>query len=470
MAMTLIAKPEVVSPAFNILKFIYDSTNKNNTGFRYLFDIYPAGSGTRIGRYPVLPENVNGYGEIDLSMLLRSKVTSTVNFTSNNAINAAGSYYAYDVKVGEMYVTEVSYTSSVTQNGTYVKITATHAFVVGDRVVIAQADSGTANPGLEGLFTVTAVTGTSDFTVNSLWADVTDATINGTVKYSDNRKTITTDIITSTNNYVFNGVIDWIPFTTYDDTSYLLNSSNDYLLTGMPLTGFKATLNQSVWINFMNNSVATGYAYFQNSTGDIFRTAINTSTLISRVGVGPYNLPTLSLVSGSGSLVESDVEYYDFWYANSAGTQHSRKYRIEIDRRCEISEIEILFKDRLGSWGSFSFGLRNYEKGTVTKQSFNKQITGAVAATQWNHATYERGVTVFDSKVMKTLELNTNWMSVAMSVYFEQLMTSRETFIKIDSSWLPCEIITSEYDVDNDKNKHQVIKNITVKLPYNGVN
>lgn len=470
MAISLIAKPEVISPAFNILKFIYDSTNKNKTGFKYLFDVYAAGGGTRLARFPVMPENVNGYGEIDLSRWLRSKVTSTVNFTSNNAIDAAGSYYAYDVKVGEEYVTEVDYTSSVTQNGTYVKITATHAFVVGDRVVIEQADSGVANPGLEGLFTVTAVTGTTDFTVNSLWADVTDATINGTVKYSDNRKTVTTNVITSLNNSVFNGVIDWVGFTTYDDANYILTANTDYLLTGMPLTGFKSTLAQSVWINFMNNSVSTGYVYFQNSTGNIFRTAVNTSTLIARVGVGCDNLPTLALVSGSGSLIESDVEYYDFWYANSAGVQHSRKYRIEIDRRCEISDIEIVFKDRLGSWGSFAFQLRNYERGSVTKQSFNKRLTGSVASSQWNYSTHERGLTVFDSQVNKTLELNTNWMGVEMSVYFEQLITSRETYIRIGSDFMPCEILTTDFEVDNEKNKHQVMKNITVKLPHNGVN
>lgn len=470
MAMTLIAKPEVVSPAFNILKFIYDSTNKNKTGFRYLFDVYAAGGSTRLARFPIMPENVNGYGEIDLSRFLRAKVTSTVNFTSNDAIDAAGSYYAYDVKVGEEYVTEVTYTASVTQNGTYVKITATHAFQVGDRVVIEQADSGVANPNLEGLFTVTAITGTTDFTVNSLWADVTDATINGTVKYSDNRKTVTADIATSLDNSVFNGVIDWVGFTTYDDANYILTASTDYLLTGMPLTGFKATLSQSVWINFLNNSISTGYAYFQNSTGDIFRTAINTATLIARVGVGPDNLPTLDLVSGSGNLIEDDVTYYDFWYANSAGVQHSRKYRIELDRRCEISDIEISFKDRLGSWGSFAFQLRNYEKGNVTKQSFNKRLTGAVASTQWNYATHERGLTTFDSQVSKTLDLNTNWMNPAMSVYFEQLITSRETYIRIDSDWMPVEILTTDFEVDNDKNKHQIIKNITVKLPHNGVN
>jgi hypothetical protein len=64
-----------------------------------------------------------------------------------------------------------------------VKITATHSFGVGDQVVIEQVDGGAANPSLEGLFTVTAITSTTDFTVNSLWSAVTNATIDGTVTY-----------------------------------------------------------------------------------------------------------------------------------------------------------------------------------------------------------------------------------------------------------------------------------------------
>jgi hypothetical protein len=95
------------------------------------------------------------------------------------------------VKIGEEFVTSVAYTSSLTNDGGLVEITATHTFQVGDQVVITQADGGVANPNLEGLFTVTAIDTTVSFTVNSLWANVTDATIDGSVKYADNRKTLT---------------------------------------------------------------------------------------------------------------------------------------------------------------------------------------------------------------------------------------------------------------------------------------
>jgi len=195
MAQTTIASPQEFSPAYNQLKFIIDSTNKNLTGFRYIFDVYLAGTVTKIGQYKVMPRINDGYGEEDLSKLLQSQVTWTLSTTATATTNALGSYYDYDVKVGEEYVYELPYTSSLSNNSGNVQINATNTFAIGDQVVIIQDDGGVANPQLEGLHTVTSASG-SAFTVNSLWADVTNITINGTVKYADNRKVITRNITT----------------------------------------------------------------------------------------------------------------------------------------------------------------------------------------------------------------------------------------------------------------------------------
>ncbi len=55
MAITAIAQPVYFSPAYNPLKFIYDSTNKNEAGFKYVFDIYESGTSNKIAEYRVLP-------------------------------------------------------------------------------------------------------------------------------------------------------------------------------------------------------------------------------------------------------------------------------------------------------------------------------------------------------------------------------------------------------------------------------
>lgn len=464
MSISLVAKPYAFSPAYNELKFQYLSTNVNAQGFRYIFDIYLSGTSTKIAELKPLPRFGDGVGEVDLSPILKSLVSFDFDPTLTGSANASNSWYKYDVKVGEEFVSPIAYTASVTNNGGYVKITTTHAFVVGDQVVIDQADDGAVNPNLQGLFTVIAITGTTDFTVNSLFSQVTDVTINGSVTYSDNRKTITRDIITSLNNYVFNGTFDFVPWISFVDTDYLLNSSTDKLLTGWPTSGMYAAPSQDVWFNIGNNSVTTGYMYFQNSNGDILRKTITNANIITQVGVGPNNSGTLSVVSGTNPLVKDDTTYYDVWYANSAGTQHSLKYRVNIDRRCKISEIEIVFLDRLGSFGSFAFQLRSYDKGNVTREMYTKYIQGLVNSSRWTHKTYERGSSVITPKVDPTNELNTNWMTEEMAGYFAELISSPETYIKIGANYVACVVQETSFEIEHEVNKNLIKKSITVKL------
>ena len=465
MAISLIAKPYTFSPAYNELKYIYDSTNKNQLGFKYIFQVFPAGGSTAIGTYRVLPLVTTGYGEQDLSKLLSTQVS--YDLPSGATYNAANSFYKYDVKVGEEYITGVNYTASLSDNGGYVKITITHAFVVGDQVRIVQADNGVANPQLEGLFVVTAINGTTDFTVSALWSEVTDATINGSVYYADNRKTQTLAVITATNCYVFNGAISWLDMIGYNEASYDCNNATDLLLTDMPLTGFYATPEQDLIVNVPNNSVTTGFMYFQSSTGSVFSKAITNANRITACTVGINNVGTLTTVSGSGSL--SDADWYDFYYTDSVGAQKSVKYRVNVDRRCKIEDYEVLFLDRKGSLMSYAFQLRSYEKGNITKQTYNKDVTGYSSSNRWKYYPTEFGKAVANVLLDKNIELNTNYMSGEMATYFEQLLTSPLAFLKIGSTYQAIEITDNSFENEKTINKHLIRKKIIVKASNQNV-
>jgi hypothetical protein len=91
MSQSTIASPQAFSPAYNPLKFIVDSTNKNNTGFKYIFQVFEAGTANKIAEYKVLPTYVDGYGEIDLSKLLQTQVSWDLNTLSTSWYNAPNS-------------------------------------------------------------------------------------------------------------------------------------------------------------------------------------------------------------------------------------------------------------------------------------------------------------------------------------------------------------------------------------------
>jgi hypothetical protein len=485
MAQTTIASPNAFSPAYNPIKFIIDSTNKNNTGFKYIFQVFEAGTANKIGEYKMLPRIGDGYGEIDLSKLLQSQVSWDLNTLSTSWYNAPNSRYLYDLSVGEEQLAEYSWTANLANNGGNVRITSTNTFVVGDQVVIEQADGGVANPQLEGLHTIISATG-SNFTVNVSFSTVTDITINGSVHYADNRKLITLDVSSFGNYCVFNGAFRWLDWSVYDAADYAMGLPDTQWLTNQPQQ-FSCTLGQDLYLNLWSPGTSDKIV-FVNSNGDSFYKAINNTDVISQVPVGPNNFGVLV---GTGDLITNTVTYYDVYY-ETASSIESIKYRINLDRRTIISEYHMLFLDRLGSYSSFAFQLKSYERGEVTREIFNRDVKGYVNTSKsqpdWNYRTEDMGFMQSNINVAKSFDLNTNWMDEAAGQYFEELITSPQTFVKIvqyitdedgtpiigedgcplriaeSTPYQPCIVQNNAYEVYKQRNKNLIKQSITIKL------
>ena len=494
MAQTIIAQPQDFTPAYNECKFIIDSTNKNKLGFRYIFEVFDSVTNLRIGYYKALPTFGTGYGEQDLSKLLSNNVSFDFNPSITTFYDASNSYFGYDVKFGEEYIFDLSYTASLADNSGNVRITATHPFQVGDQVNITQADGGVANPGVEGLHTVIAITGTTNFTINALWSGVTDATINGVVEYADKRKTIDLDIESTLDKFVFNGVYSWLEFPYWDETDYELDGVTKEWLTDQPQE-FSCTPGQDLWLNMRGFGVApSGKVYFQNDNGDLFSKVVAGSETIKGVAVGPNNYGSLTVVSGTAPLVKNDTKSYEVWYVDGlTPTQKSIKYKVNIDRRMLISESHIVFLDRLGSWSSFAFQLKAYERGSINRQTYNQDVPGSVVDGQWQYKSYEQGTININTEVTKLYDLSTNFMTEAEGEYFQQLLTSPQTYIKNvlyhitedgavlfdedgcvihvpeSTEYVSCNVTTNNFEVFKQRNKNLIKQSIQVRIGNNDI-
>lgn len=461
MAMTKIAEPFDFAPAYNPLMFIYNSTNKNKLGFKYIFQVFQSGTATKIGEYKVLPRFNDGYGQIDISKLLQSKVSFNIN-----VFNPSNCYYNYDVKIGEEYTQGVAYSSSLTNNAGFVKITsATHTFVAGDQVSIKQVDNGITNPLIEGLFVVKSVQSSTQFTISALWSNVVNATIDGNVYFADNRKTQTLAEITESNKYVFNGVRSWVDFTTYNENQYLIDTitNTQLLVTDLPTTGFSITPSQNLWLNVANNfNDSNIYLIIYTNTGQ-FRYSISNPKIMTQLCIGIDGNPDI-IDSGSLPMVDDNTSTISFQVVNDGLDEYSQYYVVDVDQRCRINEYDVYFMDRMGSVASFAFSLKSYENGNVTRQSYNKVNQGFVSGSMWNYATTEFGQTAYSIQLDKTFELNTDWMSEEMNVYFEQLVTSPITFVRFGDEYISCVITDTSFEVNRRRNKNLIRKTITIKL------
>jgi len=483
MAINLKAQPQVLTPAYNPIKYIYDSTNKNIVGFKYIFEVYQSGTANQIAEYRVLPVYSTGYGEIDLTKLLQAKVSYDLFPTNTTVYNAPNSHYKYDVKVGEEYLTTITFTSAMTQYITApysgrVRLNGANTFVVGDQIVLTQTGVGTANANLDGLYTVLVATGTY-IVINFLWSSITNAAKDVAITYADGRKTVTYNIIDNLNNYVFNGALPWTEWPSYLYSDYYLTAPTKEFLTSIPVTNFYSTLSQDLWMNAVYGSMPGGThkIIFTNPGGDIFEKNVTASDHVTGNAVGPNNAGTLTVVSGSLPLINPTTEYYEYYYEH-AGNQVSQVYRVNIDRRVRSQEYSIIFLDRYGSWGSFAFTGRAYEKGNVTREQYNMDVEGKILSSEWTYDLIERGYVNSYITVENTIDLNTDWMNEEMAKYFTELISSPYTYFKVSNydedcdipnstEYVSCNIVTSNYEKFKQRNKNLIKQSITIKLANN---
>jgi hypothetical protein len=468
---TIIAQPAQLMPAYNPIKYIINNTNKNEPGFRYIFTIYPA-AGSHIpanvvAQYRVLPVYSTGYGEQDISLLMQSLVT--FNLTQGPVPE---SWYQYDVDLGYEYIYNIDYINALADNGGNVEISfVAHGFVAGDQVVIAQTGTGPVdNPALEGLHTVLSATA-NDFTVNVLFSTINNINSNGNVTYADLRKTQVLDDYLITNKEVFNGAYSSgiyangieFPVSSYDGlsgTQIALSSLTNNSASSAALTSGLYSENFLLMCR-----VYSGVDYnvtFYDMSGNILAgpETINTSDGLYNFNLSPSQF---SITEDYYVEIEGDGLGVPFW-----------SYFFKYDDRCAINQDTLVYLDRMGSWQTFTFQLKTYEKGQITREQYNQHIDGEVASSQWVFGPQETGFRTYNTNVAYSLDLNTNWMDQYNADRFQELLTSPQVYYAKDDEFnlYACTVDATGFENFRQRNKKLIKQSVTIKLaqqvPING--
>lgn len=467
---TIISKPSNYHSAYNPIKFELDSTNKGQSGFRYIVEIFDAGTINKLAEFDIAPDPFNnGKADVDISRIIQNKVDTFITFTSNNVQHADGTYYKYDIKFGESYNSTWVFDDYVFLSGHTLGLTtdtfygggfsnATHNFIIGSQIYVQMGSVyGDNRDLLNGYWNVTQVPSNKTIGININFSQIgSGPTSSGDVRFSDFQKLRVYNLNSVSNLIAVNVAQDIIEYSALNGNlnSYVLTGSTSQLLTNIP-NNFFVTPESTLFLNMLEANVS-GFTYFQNDNGDTFRKNNGGNFIVKSNGIGPDNLGTLTTVSGAAPLIKANTKYYDVWVTNSGGTQQSEKIRINVDNRCKISDVEILFMDRKGSYASFSFQNRRYENVTTEKQSYRQYVK--------NYETYSKGMTTYHSKYMKELALNTNFMTEEMNLYFEELLTSRHTYVKWENVWYACVVNDGTYQNEFERNNKLIKKNITVRF------
>jgi hypothetical protein len=160
-------------------------------------------------------------------------------------------------------------------------------------------------------------------------------------------------------------------------------------------------------------------------------------------------------------LVKPNTKYYDV-YVEVGGVQYSEMIRFYIDNRCIINPFEISFMDRMGSFGSFAFQLRDTVTNNNQKSTFKKLAGGlgvnGIGSSGYAYESTAKGEQVYNVNFDKVQQLTTNWMDDASSLYFQELVTSPVTYLKTESGTYVAVIVTDSSMVEQRQIDKRLIK------------
>jgi hypothetical protein len=472
MAISFSGTPTPITPGYNPIVYYVDSTNKNQPGFRYIFQVL-SGS-TLLADLKIAPRPNDGIGYADVSKIVQNQLPGySLPPSATTWANAdAGSVAEYTIQFGESYTTEYAFIDYIFMSGnTGISGTTAHPFVIGDQVqLILNSTYNDFRDALNGYFTVTAIPDAYSFQLNLSWIGSGPATP-GKAYYADARKTRFTGL-TATTTIATNEAMKVSEFQSFMSSyplvpDFVLTGSTSKFLTNIPRSGFRVTPTQHLGINGFDNKVNNAaLMWFQNSNGDVFNKSISSSAArIKQIAAGPANAGTLTTVSGTAGLIKDDTEWYEFWTTNSSSGQTSEKLRIDIDNRCVINDVEIAFLDRSGSMSSFAFQNRIFESITTEKETLRREFGTNTANKGFTFNTYDEGMSTYAAGYNNSYELNTNWMTDEMSVYFEELLSSPKTYVRwTDGNWYACQIENGSFQTERSKNQKLIKKKITIKL------
>ena len=147
-------------------------------------------------------------------------------------------------------------------------------------------------------------------------------------------------------------------------------------------------------------------------------------------------------------------------------------YYFTYDNRCTINDQQLIYLDRMGSWISFAFQLKTYEKGQITREQYNQHIDGQVVSTEWVGVELQKGFRTYNTNVTKTFELNTNYMDQTDANRFQELLTSPQVYYYSSDKFCACIIENNTFEVFRQRNKNLIKQSVTIRLaqqvPING--
>ena len=184
-----------------------------------------------------------------------------------------------------------------------------------------------------------------------------------------------------------------------------------------------------------------------NSSGALLKTGtvnISSADDYKSILVGPDDLNSTTLSTGTNPLIEADTAYYEV-YAQEVTAAVTNTLRFNIDRDClRDSYNRIFWLNPLGSIDGFNFTQMPDDNIDVESFTYNK-LQGVRTSASFTYKTYQQERSNFFNKSQQKYKLRSGYINTEKSVWLKELIQSPIAWMVIDGQFVGINILTNTY-------------------------
>ena len=449
---TILKEPQLFQTAYNEVVMVLDSDKKTEDKFQYIVELVIGGA---VVSKLKIASNLDGYGVVHLGRHLEAHIKSNpesiIGLSTFNKIE--NTFVEYSVNLSEEYVTTQSFQSVGTTGNPTNKL----SFNCNTALIYNQGDfitiTNSSPSGYNGNCSITSATSpspTSCTYVTTMDYLGTGFAFSGDIKLTSNAtKIFTSAVVLSENKYVYNGVLNFDEYNSFDHTDYIPSSTTPCKLLNSLGSTTTSYLDDRFYANFYYPSsilVRSLKVVSDNGTFNINNVESATgNTKFLSVGIGASNLnnttSTVTVVSGALPIVDADTDSYTVSLEDISGNRVSEIITVKVEDRCyNYNPHRIMYLDRSGTYQIVNFSQASSKATKVKKKDFQKNYgTYDSGTNSYGWKSYDRGNTRLDTTVNEEFTVNSNWIDEAKGNQVEALIASPETYLLGDGeaySWI----------------------------------
>ena len=286
----------------------------------------------------------------------------------------------------------------------------------------------------------------------------------------------------SSSKYVWNGIIDFLPYQSYDYTDYVMNTTDVVnFLTNAPSSGVIST-DENAWLYGMVESSGVVYHARINtydSSDNLLQTVkVNNpyqsigsdNSQFVRFGSGTRNLNLIESSGitdgGSQPIITNSVTKYYVVFQTYAGVEVSNRFYYKVEDPCtKNNTYRLHFLNKLGGFDSFTFIRADRKTATIDRKEYKKRVTGMTSDSTWGYSTSAHNRVNFDTTLDEVIAAQSDWISEATNDWLYELVTSPVVYLDDPTYGLVgVNIVNTAYDFKTEA--VDKLFNLTIQFKY----